>query len=176
MVHDFSLLREEHLVFLAVIVTVVAATLAWIVATIAGQCRHWRESRQVLAFKREMVERGLSVEQVERLLAATQPTLLARLLSSLVHATSRLLAAFGGMLRRTITACQWGSVQRQRQQLEFKARLIERGLSVAEVERLYEAEAPSWPVQLGVAIQSAIGHLCAACRNLGRKFGPLATH
>jgi hypothetical protein len=175
MFYDLSLLRDEHLVFLAVVVGVIATALAWILTAVAVQCRRWRQSRQMLAFKREMIEHGLSPEQVQRLLNAAPAGMLSRLAASAADGMATLLLAAGAFLRRMITACQWGSVHRQRQELEFKARMIERGLSVAEVERLYEAKPVGWPGRLIAVAEGALTQACAACRRFRQSLRPVTS-
>jgi hypothetical protein len=164
MLHEISLLEEEHLIFLGAVVAIVAAALAWMVTAVSVQCRRWRLSRQALAFKREMIERGLSVAEIERLLSASPPNFISRLSGTLVQVIERLMRIVGLLLRGVVIACQSSGVHRQRESLQFKARMIECGLSVDQIERLLAAQAPSWLAWLGAAVRAGLTHACIACR------------
>jgi hypothetical protein len=115
-----------------------------------------------------MIQRGLSVDDVERLLAAAPANWFSRLTGGIAWTAERLARSVATLLRIVIVALQWGAVRHERQMLLFKARMIERGLSIVEVERLLAAQPPAWPVRLAAALGQMFREACLACRRFAQ--------
>lgn len=133
---ELSQLREEHLVFIGVCLGMIVLGLTAIVALVMIQWRKARRTKLSFSLKREMLERGLSVDQIERLLKAERPTLLHRWCGALAEAVERVIGSCRRLLAGCIAAHHRGKLQRAAVEFSFKRNVIERGFTVDEVERL----------------------------------------
>jgi hypothetical protein len=59
--------------FNMIVLVVLISCAAGVITSIAKQIRKYGSHRQELDFKRELVERGMSVDEIERIIAATGP-------------------------------------------------------------------------------------------------------
>jgi hypothetical protein len=59
--------------FNMIVLVVLIGSVAGVIGTIAKQIRKFTCHRGEMQFKRELVERGLSVEEIERVIAAKSP-------------------------------------------------------------------------------------------------------
>jgi hypothetical protein len=72
--HDlFQSLSNLPTPFNMVVLVVLISCAAGAITSIAKQVRRYGSHRQELDFKRELVERGLSADEIERIIAATGP-------------------------------------------------------------------------------------------------------
>jgi hypothetical protein len=60
--------------FNMIVLVVLIVMAAGLVGTIAKQARKWACHRQELEFKREMLDRGLSADEIERVVRARGPS------------------------------------------------------------------------------------------------------
>jgi hypothetical protein len=155
MLSELAQLERDHLIFLAAGMTIVVASVSSLFWILARQWRLGRQARQALAFKRELLQRGLAVEEIERLLAAGKPNLLGRFAEGAIHSVERLVVAGRRLIVGGLVALQWSGIRRAQLELRFKTAMIERGLSVAEIERLIHTRQPSLWVRLGEALEAA---------------------
>jgi hypothetical protein len=170
MLSELAQLDRDHLIFLAAgmaLVVVCVSSVFWI---LARQWRLGRQARRALAFKRELLERGLAVAEIERLLAAGKPNLLGRFAEGTIHIVERLIIAGRRLIVGGLVALQWSSVRRAQLEFRFKTAMIERGLSVAEVERLIHARQPSLWAKLGEALEAVGASLAWLCKKAVHSF------
>jgi hypothetical protein len=59
--------------FNMIVLIVLIVMAASVVATVAKQCRKWACHRQEMEFKRELLDRGMSAEEIERVVRARGP-------------------------------------------------------------------------------------------------------
>lgn len=126
-----------------------------------------RQTRNELEFKRELVQRGWSVAEIERLLRATKPGWLARLGETVAACCERCLRAAARFMACGLLALQWGRVRRTDLELSFRADLVRQGLTVGEIERLFAASRTSWIDRAVELTRSTWGVIATTCRRWG---------
>lgn len=126
-----------------------------------------RQTRNELEFKRELVRRGWSIAEVERLLRATKPGWLARLGEVLATCCERCLTAAARFLASCLLALQWGRVRRTDLELSFRADLVRQGLNIGEIERLLAVRRSGWTDRAADALGSAYSVIPNGCRRWG---------
>ncbi len=157
MFDPFLTLSEPQLVFLCVGLGIIASSLTLIACVAAVQYRKFRSREMELAFKDDLLDRGLSAAEVDLLWTGSRPNYFARFWQA-VHDCWRLFAkccrkVTSGCIhlcRRIARAVSERASRRTEQELAFKRELLDRGLGVAEIERLLAARQPgvvSWIIE-----------------------------
>jgi hypothetical protein len=64
--------------FNMIVLVVLIVNFAWLVGAVAKQTRKWASHRQELEFKRELLDRGMTADEIERILKAQGPAMESR--------------------------------------------------------------------------------------------------
>jgi len=74
MIDQLSRLDEEHLLFLALMAGLLLLVITVIICIVAVQIRMFRQRQLELGFREEMLRRGLSIDEITRILSGSRPT------------------------------------------------------------------------------------------------------
>jgi hypothetical protein len=74
MTNLIDLIREVPTPFNMIVLIALIASVSGIIVAIAKGIQHYLCLRQELDFKREMIDRGMSAEEIERLVKARSPS------------------------------------------------------------------------------------------------------
>lgn len=158
---------EEQLAFLAAVFGMILTGVTLIACVAVVQWRKFRQRELELAFKDDMLQRGLSVAEVDLLWTGSKPGLVMqceRLWQRVIRCSTEFLARCAVFVKEFVqTFCRFvtaffvgctklikgiihtifrGNARRTEQELAFKRELLDRGLSVDEIKRLLTAGRP----------------------------------
>jgi len=148
---SFFTLNEPQLAFLAGLLGMILAAITLIASVVTVQYRKYCTRELELAFKDDLLNRGLSATEIDLLWSGKHPAYLTQFLHALnrcwqyVVESSRAVVAAGyrayTALARIVTERR---SQDTEQELAFKREMLDRGLSVEEIQRLMAARQPGF--------------------------------
>ncbi|QDU44416.1 hypothetical protein Mal52_28970 [Symmachiella dynata] len=181
MLDQLLMLNEPQLAFLAGTLGMILATVSLIACAAAIQYRKYRTRELELAFKVDLLNRGLSATDIDLLWSGQHRGYLAKCLQSQQSCWQYAVECVRGLatkLRRNIAAMvrkidDYRAGRRERE-LAFQREMLDRGLSVDEIRALRAAQRPElvrWISDFCLGLATAT---IEACRWIAHQVATLA--